>query len=134
VSAFDLLTKAISIGDPVMRMAEYKVSLEVGRYTLAPGALRPSDESNADGERIELIDLDAMYLYVVDSSKRNAFEKAFHEMGNECNYMMYEIEERHSEIEEKLGVKIGFYWEADVTSENCEGQYFLDVSKIEAAS
>jgi len=54
-------------------------------------------------------------------------------MGNKCNYMMYEIEERHSEIEEKLGVKIGFYWEADVTSESCEGQYFLDVSKIDSA-
>jgi len=81
VSEFDLLTKAISIGDPVMRMAEYKVSLEPGRYTLAPGALRRSDESNAAGEGNELIDLDGMYLYVVDSSKRDAFEEAFHEMG-----------------------------------------------------
>jgi hypothetical protein len=130
MSEFDLVTNAVCIGDPVIGLVRYEVNLQPGRYTLASDAIRPSSESDAQGEGLGLIDLDGPYLYVIDASKADDFQKAFHVIGNECSYMMMEMEDRHEELEEKAGTKIAFYWEADLTSECREGQYVLDVAKI----
>lgn len=124
MSSFDLTTNAICIGDPVMGLVRYEVSVPPGRYSIGSGALAPP----GDGQ--PLIDLDGPYIYILDACKSDAFDHAFHELGNECSYNMMEMEGRHAELENRVGVKIAFFWEHSLTGRSSEGQYSLDVSKI----
>ncbi len=134
MSEFTLETDSISIGDPAMGLARYSVSLAPGRYTLDAGALKPVDEADAIEGSVPRIDLDGPYLYVLDTSKTEQFEAAFHQLGNECSYNLMVMQSRHEELESKVGSQIGFYWEADVAGTNREGTYMLDIAKVRCVS
>ncbi|WP_222435964.1 hypothetical protein [Rubripirellula tenax] len=128
MSSFDLVTNEICIGDPVMGLARYDISLPPGRYSIGSGALAPP----SDGK--PLIDLDGPYIYILDASKADAFDRAFHELGNECSYNMMEMEARHADLENRVGVQIAFFWEQSLAGRSSEGQYSLDVSKVVPAA
>ncbi len=130
MSEFTLETGSIAIGDPVMGLARYPVSLPPGCYVLEPGALKHVIAADSDETSLPLVDLDGPYVYVLDASKCEQFETAFHEVGNECSYMMMEMQNRHQDIERKTGTQIGFYWEEELAGENREGKYVLDTAKI----
>ena len=130
MAEFTLVTDSICIGAPVMGLARYALSLTPGHYTLEAGALKRVDGTNVEEDNLSAIDLDGPYLYVVDASKNEQFDEAFHEIGNECSYMMMEMQNRHKELETKVGIQIGFYWEEDLAGRNCEGKYVLDVTKV----
>lgn len=125
MSIFKLTTDKLSIGDPVMGLVDYAVSLPPGKYVLQAGALKPVDESLGPP-----ISLDGPYLYVVDAAKADEFETAFHQLGSECAYDMMQMHSRHHEIEQAIGVHVAFYWEEELTGENAEGTYSLDLARI----
>lgn len=127
---FTLETGSVAIGDPVMGLARYSVSLSPGRYALEMGALKQIDGTESEENRLPLIDLDGPCIYILDASKIEQFETAFHEVGKECSYMMMEMQNRHKEIEQKTGAQIGFYWEEKLAGASREGRYVFDTTRI----
>ncbi len=124
MSSFDIISDAICIGDPVMGLARYPVTLPPGRYTLGAGAIVPA------GSGSPLIDLDGPYMYILDASKLEDFERVFHALGNECSYNMMEMETQHDDLQSQVGADVAFFWEHDLVGSSGEGQYCLDVSKV----
>ena len=109
-----------------MGMKQFEVS-ELGDLKLQVGALTKAKED------VEPISLDSPSLFVVDTKNEKEFEDWFHEIGNETSYTIPLMINRISEIEEKIGMKIAFYWEEEITGDASEGEYSFDTSKIEKA-
>jgi hypothetical protein len=123
---FELQSRRIAVGDPVMGLRKYDVKLKAGLYSLEKGCL-----VKAKGFRQESrISLDSVYLYVLDATHEERFTAWFHQMGNACSYNMTEMQNRHRELEEMLGVRVGFYWTGELSDGWEEGEYVLDLSKI----
>jgi|688.fasta_scaffold159125_3 hypothetical protein len=130
MSKFTLETGSIAIGDPVMGLARYSVSLPPGRYELEAGALVQVNGIDVEKDNAPSINLDGPYIYVLDAAKVQQFEIAFHEIGNECSYMMLEMQNRHHELEKRTGTLIGFYWEEELAGASREGKYVLDINRV----
>ena len=41
------------------------------------------------------------------------------------------MEMQHKELEKALGAKVGFYWEEELSGKAREGEYTLDLTKIQ---
>jgi hypothetical protein len=126
MDTFTVTGSSIYVGDPTIGMVKYAIDLPAGEYTLSKWALVPSKGGDA-------IDTETMVIYVVDSSKGSEFEDAYHQIGNECDYNMMQMEQRHQEIERALGVRVGFYWVSELSGSGEEGTFQLDRTKIEKA-
>lgn len=129
-NTFEIATTSISIGDPVMGMMQHTTDLPKGHYTLDVGALVSPDNNEMDVSDGAIIELDGPYIFVVDSSREEAFEDKFHEMMDEYGHVLTELIDRLQEFDEHLSVKVGFFWENELVGSAREGNYQLDPSKL----
>ena len=123
---FHIETGTVAIGDPAMGLAEFALRLPPGDYRLAVGALCESSEPEKAAIR-----LDGPYLFVVDAASKGRFEECFHELFEECGYAIPDLVERLDELSSRVGRKVGFYWEGELTGVYIEGSYDLDPACIE---
>jgi hypothetical protein len=130
---FELKTGRVAIGDPAMGLARYSLNRPPGLYRLSGWAfLMVDDLSTVPADAI--IDLNAPYVFVLDEGRLAEFERWYHQVGNECSYMVLAIVQRLPEFETAAGTRVGFYWEREVAGENFEGQYILDPDEVLEAS
>jgi hypothetical protein len=122
---FDVRSGCIAIGDPTMGLPHYPLNLPAGRYRLQPGALR-----EVAGTKSAPISLDGPFLFVVDASLEAEFLSWYHRTFDECGYIVPRVVERLPEVEAKLGVRIGFYWEEELVGAAKEGTYQLDPANV----
>jgi hypothetical protein len=51
-------------------------------------------------------------------------------MFDECKYIIPSVVERLGEAAEEVGVRVGFYWEEDLSGVSREGTYWLGLTKV----
>lgn len=125
---FDLKTGSLAVGDPTMGLARYSLALPAGAYRLGSQAFR-----RAAGQAIStqpLINLDSPCVFALDAAHIAEFESWYHRTGNECSYMALTLAKRLPEFETAVSARVGFYWEHEVASQDCEGQYVLDPAGV----
>ena len=127
---FTLQTGTLAVGDPTMGLVSFSLALPTGDYLLGPQALRRvADESPPDTTR-PFISLDSPCLFALDATHAEDFLAWYHRAGNECGYMAHVLAEKVVKFEVDAGVRVGFYWEAEVAGENREGRYTLDPAGV----
>jgi len=123
---FDLRGGEMAIGDPAVRLVHYKLGLPSGCYRLVRGALRHAMSSDSP-----LIDLDRPCVFVMDSALEREFAQWFEATDAACCRNVASVAKRLPELETRIGARVGLYWDDDLSERSREGQYVLDLEKVE---